>query len=438
MLFRKIAAVLICLLQNVGGWMKVRKILVLGSVFTLLVLNFQNCAKSNPEMQFSNSAASQPADSGQPYDGKIFVLIGDMCPDNTAIHARIIVNGVSTAELNRENCQDIAPVVLAASEYQVNPTNPAELVYKAQTFVSWSANTVGAGAGVSPKLTSPVDPTAYGAKGDGITDNTAAFLSALNAGDMLIPAGTYLVNGTVKVPTGRNIQCASPSAVKIVNPNMGSTTVHTFQFWSVGGSISNCTLVGANNLNPNGSAVFDVSMQFNILVSVVDYWAPAGNVKVINNVFENCHGNACVSLYGASGRGVSNTQISYNTFKNCGYFGVVIDAGSNNVASYNSAIDCGMTVANDAANSPNLNNIFEYNYLTVIHGNGRMFTTGGVGSNSLYLTGGQSAGADYSSNIMRYNTVVGNGTAGSIGIARASQIPAQYLNNSCTGGCVLR
>src|SRR5260221_12344667 len=52
-----------------------------------------------------------------------------------------------------------------------------------------------------------VTPQAYGAKGDGVTDDTAAFQSALAAGDLVVPAATYLINGNIYVPSYRNVQC---------------------------------------------------------------------------------------------------------------------------------------------------------------------------------------------------------------------------------------
>jgi polygalacturonase len=56
-------------------------------------------------------------------------------------------------------------------------------------------------------LNNYVTPQAYGAKGDGMSDDTAAFQSALNAGDLLVPPATYLINGNIYVPSHRNVQC---------------------------------------------------------------------------------------------------------------------------------------------------------------------------------------------------------------------------------------
>lgn len=46
----------------------------------------------------------------------------------------------------------------------------------------------------------------FGAQGDGTTDDTAAFVAALSAGSIMIPAGTYLITATINVADGRTIQ----------------------------------------------------------------------------------------------------------------------------------------------------------------------------------------------------------------------------------------
>ncbi|WP_244144711.1 glycoside hydrolase family 55 protein, partial [Paraburkholderia hospita] len=59
-----------------------------------------------------------------------------------------------------------------------------------------------------PALVNPVNPITYGAKCNGSTDDTAAFQKAINAGDVLVPAGTCVINGTLNVRvSNRHIQC---------------------------------------------------------------------------------------------------------------------------------------------------------------------------------------------------------------------------------------
>lgn len=514
----------------------IKKVFFLISAAALL-LSFQNCSSPLQSVHFASS--DKPASSltsegnGYGYDGKPYVLLGSLCADHSNIRVKVVTKIASSAELVRENCQDIAPQVLSATDFQMSPSNPDQLTFRGATLISqiptgaatlelstailasgfryqlnfqfgtpadslqnlnqsqlqiyenglvlspahssdddtgnfglgrfrhWfdgiteslifsasdnsNPKTNGRvysfkvttpdllGAGVAPpaKLTNAVDPRAYGAVGDGVTDNTAAFTAALNAGDLLIPDGTYVVKGTIRIPSGRSVQCASLSTVKIINPVVTTSgNQATFQFWTQGGSLSNCRISGADAFNVNGSAVFDVNSQYNFLVAIVDYYGgPVGNVKISNNIFENCHGNSCISVYGGT-TSASNNLITQNTFRNCGHLSVTIDGGTNNTVSYNHLTDCSLAVQNDTVAQPNFNNILEKNYLTVTHGTGR--------GTAAYLTGGNSGNFDYSSNIVRNNTLVGNGFANSLFIYEAAPKAAQYDNNLCVMGCAVQ
>lgn len=410
----------------------------LSFVMLTMVLAFQNCNRVAPSVAFSEKSGAS-TDSGIPYEGKIYILSGAVCADGTAIQARLVIKSATSAELNRRDCHDIPPLLLSATDFKIDSTNPDLLVYQDKSFTAWSPNSIGSGYGTLPVLVKPVDPTAYGAKGDGVTDNTTAFISALAAGDILIPAGTYIIQGTIKVPAGRNIQCASSSTVHIINPVHSTTSNHMFQFWSTGGSISNCHLSGSSDFNVNGSAAYDETMAFNFLVTIVDYWATVSQVKVVNNIFDNCHGNTCIAVYGASASGglAIGNSIIYNTFRTCGMSGVLIDAGTDNLVAYNSATDCALIVANDTANSVNSNNILEYNSLHVNFGTGYAFNVGYF-VDTLGISGGQTGSANYSSNIVRNNTLVGNGILNSVSLGVQTTYPAQYYNNSCTNGCTVR
>jgi Pectate lyase superfamily protein len=87
------------------------------------------------------------------------------------------------------------------------------------SIVSYSATLAAPGVGAVPlpQLSNPVSPLSYGAKGDGVADDTAAFQAAVNADDVLIPSGTYKISGQVLVPSNRNIQCQSLTTV-LLNP----------------------------------------------------------------------------------------------------------------------------------------------------------------------------------------------------------------------------
>lgn len=57
----------------------------------------------------------------------------------------------------------------------------------------------------------------FGAQGDGTTDDTAAFVAALAAGSIMIPAGTYLLTATLDVADGRTIQGESRHSVTLLH-----------------------------------------------------------------------------------------------------------------------------------------------------------------------------------------------------------------------------
>ena len=138
-------------------------------------------------------------------------------------------------------------------------------------------------------------------------------------------------------------------------------------------------------------------------------------------------------------------QITYNTFKNCGYYGPVFVAHINGYIGHNTSIDCAIGVENDAVTPAQLSggNIIEYNTLSCIYGYGAP----DIGACTTLSGGATIGGQDYSTNIVRNNAV--SGTANASGAHPGSPsyiligsnpnwggaIAAQYSNNTCTNGC---
>src|ERR1700758_793579 len=56
---------------------------------------------------------------------------------------------------------------------------------------------------VAPSLVDPLNPLDFGAKCDGATDDSAAFQAALDAGDVKVPAGTCVIDRTVKITVSK-------------------------------------------------------------------------------------------------------------------------------------------------------------------------------------------------------------------------------------------
>jgi hypothetical protein len=109
----------------------------------------------------------------------------------------------------------------------------------------------------APSLRNPQSPLAYGADATGISNSASAFQSAINAGDLVVPAGVFRIDNTVLVPSNRNIRCLSDSALKY------TTTGNLAMFeWrgSSAGSVFYCNFRG-NNYNINSKPVPSTAFQ---------------------------------------------------------------------------------------------------------------------------------------------------------------------------------
>lgn len=87
-----------------------------------------------------------------------------------------------------------------------------------------------------------VTPQMYGAKGDGVTDDTEAILEAFTHKNVFIPSGTYLCSGTIKYLSGQTVRGENRETSIIYLLNNGN------------GFISNCT-------QPNTPAIVNFQME---------------------------------------------------------------------------------------------------------------------------------------------------------------------------------
>jgi hypothetical protein len=276
---------------------------------------------------------------------------------------------------------------------------------------------------VIPQLVDPVSPSAFGAKCDGITDDSAAFQAALDAGDVKVPPGVCVINKTVEVTVSdRHLECSPGTTLKETDTRGG----RMFNVFSktgdvlVGDSIVNCNFVGNNTSAPR--YFNDEARHYNIPVQTQD------------RVF----GQSMFQTYGRVDGGTGDI-IAYNTFRSCGYYGPVFVAHKNGYMGHNVLIDCAVGVENDNAGQSSGGNLIEYNVVRAVHGYGAPDM-----NSSVMLTGGVAGEADYSSNVVRYNSVQGTSDAvGSHGAGLPSMIyektkqGAQYWHNTCDAGCVV-
>jgi hypothetical protein len=294
-----------------------------------------------------------------------------------------------------------------------------------------------------PTLVNPVDPMTYGAACNGTTNDTTAFQQAVNASDVLVPANkTCVVNGTINVTTNnRHIQCGANTILKqnVTGPIMFD--IHEAQSGQrlTGVSVANCTFIGTNTIPPT-TDWNNPSKHWNFPILARDR---VDNVVIINNTFDRFYGQAMFQSTGAVDGGHGD-QVSYNTFKNCGYYGVAFVAHINGYIGHNTAIDCAVGIENDNSTQLSGGNILEYNTLTTVYGKGSVDLEAATA-----LSGGCTGNAtnivDYHTNIVRNNAV--SGVANALGAHPGwpsriydchgwiGQYAAQYSNNTCTNGC---
>ncbi|WP_325324693.1 hypothetical protein [Trinickia sp.] len=291
-----------------------------------------------------------------------------------------------------------------------------------------------------PALVNPVSPKSYGAKCDGVTDDTNAFQSAVNAGDVLVPAGTCVINGTIWITTSnKHVQCQGTTLKR--------TTGDAYNMWAIGStsynngvnydndSIVGCNFIGANTAAPTftlGTRQFDIP---------VETYGRVNNFFLAGNSFKQFFGQSMFQTYSPTNGG-SGDYIAYNTFASCGYYGPVFDAHTNGYIGHNQLVDCAIGVENDNTTQATGGNIIEYNTIGVLYGYGAPDMSAGA-----MLTGGVTQNVNYSTNIVRNNTISGTSNGlGAHGVQPSRLIigtswgnvphPAQYQNNTCGTGCV--
>ncbi|WP_125469692.1 hypothetical protein [Caballeronia telluris] len=290
---------------------------------------------------------------------------------------------------------------------------------------------------VIPALVDPVSPLAFGAKCDGVTDDSAAFQAAVDTSDVKVPAGTCVINATVEITvSNRHLEC-SPGTTLTQTGKGGGRIFNIFSRTGdvlTGNSIVNCNFVGTNTAAPQ--YFDDDARHYNIPVQTQDR---VSKFMLIGNTFSRFFGQSMFQTYGRVDGG-SGDVVAYNVFKSCGYYGPVFVAHTNGYIGHNILVDCALGVENDNATQLSGGNLIEYNTISAIHGYGAPDMR-----SAAMLTGGVAGGADYSTNVVRYNSVRGTSDPGGVHGAgrpshiyqRAPQGAAQYWHNNCTAGCVV-
>ncbi|MBP0595607.1 hypothetical protein J8I87_39395 [Paraburkholderia sp. LEh10] len=159
------------------------------------------------------------------FSGTQSVLYGSWPPNSPS--AMYAVNGTYTGSVPCDNS------AMADSAYG----------YRKSCYIK-SATTSTPARYTPPALVNPVSPVAYGAKCDGATDDTAAFQKAINASDVLVPAGTCVINGTINVRlSNRHIQCQGTILKRTTGFNMQMFIIGDYKNAYHDDSIVECNFV---------------------------------------------------------------------------------------------------------------------------------------------------------------------------------------------------
>jgi hypothetical protein len=280
-----------------------------------------------------------------------------------------------------------------------------------------------------PTLNNYVTPQAYGAKGDGVTDDTAAFQSALKAGDLLVKPATYLINGNINVPSYRNVQCQPGATLHTTRHDGHESGVITFNAVSYSGVIG-CTITGSNTATV---PVLDGN-QWNFLIWVK---GSSHNIVVTGNTLKYSWANSALHIDGNEGSpNVPSTDIlvTYNDFESNGYYGLATISANNVQALFNRFVDSSCCAeANSPTTDQSMYNVYAYNYMTSVSGNAA--TCGSNCTSGIFFTGGGGPNNFNYGTVQVYDNYVTGINTRLITSADSGVTPPVYTNNQCVNGC---
>ena len=141
---------------------------------------------------------------------------------------------------------------------QVAQTNTG--LFDTDYTIDWSDAGI---IGGIPTVPNAINVLNYGAVGNGVTNNLVAFQNALAAAQpgqaVFVPAGTYAINGSLKMPEGVVLRGECPSNTKLifnVGTNLPCIEILTFEYGSFravtgGFGKGSTSITAANNSNIN-------------------------------------------------------------------------------------------------------------------------------------------------------------------------------------------
>ena len=272
----------------------------------------------------------------------------------------------------------------------------------------------------------------YGAKGDGATDDTAAFNAALASiaaaggnGKLIIPAGNYRITGPLSYSSGYlHVEGAGPGSVLSLN----NPTSDLFTFAGTNITLSDFRVLTPYATSTHGGLFNFTSASFIRLdrittnggFGVVQFLGSAGNLSyrttITNCHFDNVMGNAVFYDQYFGGLGIiSDTEIQCTSTLNTGGNGIIIEAGD--TFTFSNVNIQGFPFGINVTSQPG-----GINYAGVIHATNVLCDGGGLSgtSDGWLLNGG--AGGTYVSRIRLTNCWAGVMGRHGFDVANASDV----------------
>ncbi len=346
--------------------------------------------------------------------------------------------------------------------------------------VDKSGNVTGQAATFASTVTGPLSDKggqvwnvkAYGAVGDGTTDDTTAINNAIAAlptdGTVFFPSGTYGISGTLTLATSQHM--AGPAVIKWVGAAPGSMT----DMLTVGNSLASserqsvadltfdgnnlANLVGMHVLNGHDGRFSRLTFQ-NFNVGSDTALILEGNLSGVNcaeNHFDHItmplSGSAGTVVHGITLTGTSTSFVTNNTFYSTTIFTSTAASaiGIRNIQYCDSNTFVGTYINNQSSNgigvtfnegsSPttNENGVYSIHFVhlamdSVTGGTGLLFnkTSANVIDGFEYST----AGTAFLDNVPSYNTYLILTTAGTIGTVNHG-FPTNKLNSQFNGSAL--
>ncbi len=340
---------------------------------------------------------------------------------------------------------------------------PADLARSATVTTALSGTGTAASGGPSPPpLNAPIQVFQAGVQhtygsttctpaGNGTTNDQTCFNAALQAGDMQINAGTYLLStGSLMMPTGRQIRCGAGTAPDPTVILKYTSTAAYDMLRMV--NTNNQTIFGCTFAGPNYNVNAIPGCQ-SVRQTMVDIEPTGSGQHIANNDFNGVGGFN--GAFEAQSFGAANSPnhitVEWNTFEHCGYRGVELGGVDHVTAQHNTSSDCSEALESSGPTILDTNDLLDHETVNFVFGAGIQrgcFGTGYANTRSAnHLSGGVACGGtgsvcDFSSDTVSNSLCDDTGAGSSAAIDESIQSPSSgqgcvFINNMTSGTCVV-